>query len=250
MNSVLIIGSGLLGLSLAEKFRENGYLISITTTTESKLLQLQNLGYTPILFNSNVIADYDQLASIKADILVFALAPGKCKVIAYKDVLATICTKLDALKVLVFTSSISVYSNNGKHHTEESEGIEVNSAVYQTECYIKEHVRNYYIFRLGGLIDPQRHPKGFHRDLNVKNSNAPVNLVHVKDVSTIVFFAVTQKINFGVYNVCSPMHPSKKEYYGAFNQNLHYSEGESGKIIEGSLISNRIKYTYTSIHDF
>jgi len=250
MKSVLIIGSGLLGLSLAEKFSKNGYLVSITTTTESKLLTIQNLGYSPIIFNSNHIEDYEHLSLIKVNILVFALSPGKCKVIAYKDVLTNICNKLDSFNVLVFTSSISVYSNNGKSHSEESEDVEFNSTIYQTEYYIKEHVRDYYIFRLGGLIDKQRHPKGFHKDLNVKNSDTPVNLVHIHDVSNIVYVSISHKIDFGVYNVCSPIHPSKREYYGAFNQGLNYSEGDFGKTIDGSLISNRINYAYTSIYDF
>lgn len=250
MKSVLIIGSGLLGLSLAEKFSKNGYLVYITTTTESKLRTIQNLGYHPIIFNSNKTEDYEQLSLIKVDLLIFALSPGKCKVIAYTDVLTTICNQSDTFNMIVFTSSISVYSTNGKNHTEESEDVEFSSIIYQTECYIKEHFRNYYIFRLGGLIDKQRHPKGFHRDLNVKNSDAPVNLVHIYDVSDVVYSSITRKINFGVYNVCSPEHPSKKEFYGTFNQNLNYSKGDLGKTINGSLISNRINYTYTSIYQF
>ena len=250
MKSVLIIGSGLLGLSLAEKFSKNGYQISITTTSRSKLLTIQNLGYSPVIFNSNAIEDYEQLSLIHVDILIFALSPSKCRVIAYKHVLTTICNQLASFNVLVFTSSISVYSNNGKSHTEESEDVEFSSSIYQTECYIKEHIRNHYIFRLGGLVDKQRHPKGFHKDLNVKNSDAPVNLVHIRDVSNIIYSSITHKINFGVYNVCSPEHPSKKEFYVAFNKDLIFIKGDLVKTINGSLISKRINYAYTSIYHF
>lgn len=250
MKSVLIIGSGLLALSIAEKFSKNGYLVSITTTTRSKVVTIQNLGYSPVIFNSNVIEDYGYLSLIKVDLLIFALAPGKCKVIAYKDVLTTICNHLVSFNVLIFTSSISVYSNNGKSHTEESEDVELSSSIYQTECYIKETIPNHYIFRLGGLIDKQRHPKGFHKDLMVKNSEAPVNLVHIRDVSNIIYSSITHNINFGVYNVCSPEHPSKKEFYGVFNQDLIYSKGDLAKTIIGSLISNLINYPYTSIYHF
>lgn len=250
MKSVLIIGTGLLGLSFAEKLSKNGYLVSITTTTERKLFTLQNLGYNPIIFNSNEIEDYEHLSLLKVEILVFALSPSKCKVIAYKDVLNKVCNKLDSFNLLVFTSSVSVYSNNGRSHSEESEDVEFNSMIYQTESYIKEHIRDYFIFRLGGLIDKQRHPKNFHKDFTVKNSGTPVNLVQINDVSRIVYLAITNKIDFGVYNVCSPEHPSKKGFYGTFNNELKFSDGDFGKIIEGSLISNRINYTYTSIFDF
>ena len=250
MKSVFIIGSGLLGLSLAEKFFKNGYLVSITTTTEGKLFTLQNQGYNPIIFNSDEIEHYEQLTLIKSDVLVFALSPSKCKVFAYNDVLKNICNKLNLFNVIVFTSSTSVYSNNGQPHTEKSEAVEFNSVIYKTESYIKNHIKNYYIFRLGGLIDQQRHPKGFHKNLSVQNSESPVNLVHIQDVSSIIYSTITRKIDFGVYNVCSPEHPSKKEYYGSFNQGLNYSDGNLGKIIDGSLISNHINYSYTSIYDF
>lgn len=250
MKSVLIIGSGLLGLSLAEKFSRNGYSVSITTTSASKLKTLQNLGYNPIEFNSNEISHYENFRLLKVDILVFALSPSKCKTIAYNDVLRVICQCLNSFNQLVFTSSISVYSNNGQMHTEASEAIELNSMLYKTESYIKENIKHYYIFRLAGLIDKQRHPKNFHKDFTVKNSEAPVNLVQINDVSTIIYSVITNKISFGIYNVCSPEHPSKKDFYGTFNNGLKFGYGDFGKTVDGSLISNRINYNYTSIHDF
>lgn len=250
MKSVLIIGSGLLGLSLAEKFSNKGYQVSITSTTEDKLLVLKNLGYNAIMFNSNEAKDYKTFSLLKVDILVFTLAPSKCKAINYKDALNNICNSLNSFNLLIFTSSISLYSNNGQSHNEESKAIEFASIIYQTELFIKEYIKHYYIFRLAGLIDKQRHPKGFHKGLEVKQADASVNLVHIQDVSNIIYSAIAHKIDTGVYNVCSPLHPSKKEYYGTFNQNLIYDEGNLGKIVDGSLISNRINYAYTSIYDF
>lgn len=250
MKSVLIIGSGLLGLSLAEKFNNHGYQVKITTTTESKLVQLQQMGYSPILFDSNVIEHYKQLSALNVDVVVFALAPSKCKVISYTDVLSNIYNSLHSFNLLVFTSSISVYSNNSKTHTEESEALEHNSIIYQTESYIKQNIKHYYIFRLAGLIDKQRHPKGFHKSLEVKHSDAPVNLVHVQDVSNMICSSIISKIDRNVYNVCSPEHPSKKEYYKTFNDELVCYSGNHGKIIDGSMISNRLNYNYTSIYTF
>jgi len=250
MKSVLIIGSGLLGLSLAEKFSNNGYKVFITSTTEDKLLTLQNLGYNAIMFNSNVAKDYKTFSLLKVDIFVFALAPSKCKVIAYKDVLSNICNSLNSFNLLIFTSSISVYLNNNQSHNEESQAFEFTSTIYQTELFIKKQIKHYYIFRLAGLIDKQRHPKGFHKGLEINQANASVNLVHIQDVSNIIYTAIAHKIDTGLYNVCSPLHPTKKEYYGTFNQNLIYDEGNLGKMVDGSLISNRINYAYTSIYDF
>lgn len=248
--SVLIIGSGLLGLSLAEKFSANDYLVSITSTTESKLVALQELGYNPIIFNSNIIEHFEKFSLLKVDVLVFALAPSKCVAIPYNDVLSRICNKLASFNLLVFTSSISVYSNNSITHTEKSEAVEPNSIIYQTESYIKEHVKHYYIFRLGGLIDKHRHPKNFHKSMEVKEAEAPVNLVHIQDVSGIICASISNKIDFGIYNVCSPEHPSKKEYYGTFNKTLYFNQGSFGKTVDGALISNLINYPYTSIYNF
>lgn len=250
MKSVLIIGSGLLGLSLAEKFSKNGYSVSITTTTESKLFTLKKLGYNPIIFDSNILADYENVSLLKAEILIFALSPSKCKSVTYKDVLINICGKIEFFKKLVFTSSVSVYANNEKIHTEQSRDIEFESIIYKTESYIMKNVSEYYIFRLAGLIDLQRHPKNFHKNLIVKNYRAPVNLIHIQDVSNIVYCAIRDKIDFGIYNLCSTEHPTKKDYYGTFNHELKVSEGDFGKTVDGSLISNLVNYNYTSIYDF
>lgn len=250
MKSVLIVGSGLLGLSLAEKFKNKGYKVFITSTTESKLSSLQDLRYKPILFNSNVIEHYEQLSLLNIDVLIFAIAPSKCKAITYTNVLSNICNSLHSFKLLVFTSSISVYSNNGLTHAEESEAVELNSIIYQTESYIKQHIKHSYVFRLAGLIDKQRHPQTFHKSLEVKEAYAPVNLVHIQDVSNIIFYSIANGIDFGIYNVCSPEHPTKKEYYGSFNHNLIFDGGSHGKTIDGSLIANRLNYSYTSVYSF
>lgn len=250
MKSVLIFGSGILGLSLAEKFSKNGHLVSITTATESKLSQLKNMGYNSLVFDSNEVTHYEQLSLLKVDVLIFALAPSKCRAISYTDVLRKICDSLNSFNLLVFTSSISVYSNNKQCHTEESEAIETNSIIYQTESYIKQKVKHYYIFRLAGLIDKQRHPKNFHKGIEVKHADAQVNLVHIQDVSNIIYASLINSIDFGVYNICSSEHPTKREYYGSFNQLLNFSEGNLGKTINGSLISNQLNHSYTSIYNF
>lgn len=248
--SVLIIGSGLLGQSIAEKFSKNGYKVSITTTTKDKLITLQNLGYHPIIFNSNEIEHYEPISKLAFEILVFALPPSKCKTIAYTDVLINVCDKLRTFNLLVFTSSTSVYLNNGLTHTEESKDLDLSSIIVQTEQYIKKHIKQHYIFRLGGLIDKQRHPKSFHKNLIVKNSNTLVNLVHIKDVASIIYTCIDHKIDFGTYNVCSPEHPSKKEYYGTLNNQLKFEEGIIGKTIDSTLLSNQLHFKYTSIYDF
>jgi len=86
--------------------------------------------------------------------------------------------------------------------------------------------------------------------LLISEANAPVNLVQIEDVSNMIYSSVENSVDVGIYNICSPEHPSKKEYYGSFNPQLNYSEGELGKTIDGSLISNTLNYNYTSIYYF
>lgn len=45
----------------------------------------------------------------------------------------------------------------------------------------------------------------------------------------MIYSSVENYIDSGVYNVCSPEHTSKKEYYSSFNTHLNYSESEPGK---------------------
>jgi len=70
------------------------------------------------------------------------------------------------------------------------------------------------VLRFAGLIGYDRMPGRFlsgKRD--VKNGNAPVNLIHRDDCIQIIFEIIKQGVWGQILNGCSDMHPLRKDYY-------------------------------------
>jgi nucleoside-diphosphate-sugar epimerase len=125
---------------------------------------------------------------------------------------------------------------------DENSPIDETHDVTQIEKLVSTYKPNKStILRLGGLIGPKRHPVHFlaKRNQNV-NPNQVVNLVHQEDVTRVIE-AFVEKPTFGIFNVCSSQHPSRKDYYNeaanAFDLEpigFEKSTSEKGKIVDSS----------------
>ena len=113
MKTILIIASGFIGLPLAIRLLEEGFIVTISTTQSDKRTDLEKLGIIAIKFNSNEDDDYLQFINFSYDYIVYALPPSVCKKYTYNSVLQKITSLLAKCENIVFTSSISVYRNNG-----------------------------------------------------------------------------------------------------------------------------------------
>ena len=249
MKTILIIGSGFIGLPLAVRLSKEDFIVTISTTRTVKQLELEKLGVIAIKFNSNEDEDYLQFLNCSYDYIVYALPPSVCKKYDYNSVLQKITSLLAKCENIVFTSSISVYQNNGNPHNEMSTDLISNKTpVLETEKFIIEKYYQHYIFRLAGLIGENRHPKFFFKNDVIENSNQVVNLVCGSDVVEIITLAITKNIPFGIYNVCSPEHPTKIEYYK--NQIIKpvFKEGVVGKVIDTSKLDRFLNYRYKGIY--
>ncbi len=245
--TVLIIGSGFIGLPLAQRLQQHNYHVTVTTTQASKLTELQQQGINALQFDANSANDYAQFAGVAIDYLIYTLPPSACQTIHYTTALSTIVEALQAVNCVVFTSSISVYQNNNEVHTEASTALN-NTAITTTEQYIQQQFSNHYMFRLAGLIGATaRHPSIFFKKGSIDNSNKPVNLVLGTDVVALITQALLTRIVYGTYNICAPQHYSKKEYYSRYNSLLVCNEGNEGKTVNGNLIATLLAYEYANI---
>lgn len=143
--------------------------------------------------------------------------------------------------IIVFTGSISVYQNNSDLHTEESFSLNDLNVILRAENIIIENPHPYYIFRLAGLIGENPHPKIFIKSGVIEDSNQCVNLVRGEDAVDTIVLSITNKIPFGIYNVCSPEHPTRETYYHNYISFPLNIEGKEGKLIDASKIKNRFK---------
>lgn len=246
MQTVLIIGSGFIGLPLALQLQQHNYQVTVTTTQVAKVTELQQLGLAALQFNANLVTDYTQFAGLTFDYLIYTLPPSACQLLHYTTALSTIVAALQAVNCVVFTSSISVYENNNAIHTEASMALN-NSVITTTEQYVQQQFIKHYVFRLGGLIGITRHPSSFFKKGSIDNSNQPINLVLGTDVVALITQALITPIDYGTYNICAPQHYSKQEYYTRYNPLLISNIGNEGKTINGNLIATLLGYKYADI---
>jgi nucleoside-diphosphate-sugar epimerase len=103
----------------------------------------------------------------------------------------------------------------------------------------------YQILRLAGHIGPNRHPLRYflrHRR-PISNGQAPVNLIHQSDMIAAIVVLLQDVQQDSVYNLCWPEHPMGEEQ-------LNFLEGNHGKKIDGSKITNETRFIYHySIHE-
>ena len=121
----------------------------------------------------------------------------------------------------------------------------------QTENYIREKFSNSVILRFGGLIGPDRNPaKYFAGRNNIPGGKNPVNLVHLDDCIDICNVLIEDKFIPGIYNVCSPEHPTRAEFYTHSAEVLQLEKPEFQdnitpyKIVSPELLVNTFNYAF------
>lgn len=117
---------------------------------------------------------------------------------------------------LIYTSSTSVYTES-KIDIEES--AVASGGVSEIEELVRSHPKH-LIFRLGGLAGPNRPIVNMLQKRGAINGfNSPTNLLHLNDASAFIKEGIiTEKT--GIYNLCSPDHPTKHEVYNHWNKRL------------------------------
>jgi len=108
------------------------------------------------------------------------------------------------------------------------------------------------VLRFAGLIGYDRMPGRFlsgKRD--VKNGNAPVNLIHRDDCIQIIFEIIKQGVWGEILNGCCDKHPLRKEYYtrqakiiGACLPTFDDSEVSNYKIISNKKLKKILNYRF------
>ena len=230
---IAIIGCGWLGLPLAELLIEKEYLVSGSTTSSDKIPKLKGKGIDPFLisFPNNI---KDLKAFLQADIIIVNIPPGRKNPYLERDYPAYIRTIIENIpqssKVL-FISSTSVYGNAKGEVTELSPRNPVSSsgkALVEVEDFLVKKLNmasgdapRATILRFGGLVGGERHPGRFLAGKKeVKNGDAPVNLIYRKDCIQCIYEIIRQKKWGENYNLSADKHPTKKSLYIKANIDL------------------------------
>lgn len=132
---------------------------------------------------------------------------------------------------LIYTSSTSVYTESKQNLDETAK---VSGGVSEIEELVRQHPKH-LIFRLGGLAGPNRPIVNLlQKRGQINGYNAPTNLLHLDDACSFITEGIIKQ-KTGVFNLCSPDHPTKQEVYNHWNKRLGYPllpMGEPSKTIK------------------
>ncbi|WP_154223876.1 hypothetical protein [Marinicella rhabdoformis] len=249
--NIFIIGSGWLALPLAEHLNNRAHQITVTTTSTEKSERVNKLGFKALVYQMGELFPDDML---DADVVVFA---NTCKdVSAYRS---TVKNWPRTFKPqVIYTSTTSVYQDNGQDHDEESPSINPEHPTYLIEQTLKPLKAN--IIRLSGLVGPgfmrqdlivnSRHPgRFFRKSLAVRNPKNQVNLVHRDDAIGVIISVIDSQLNKQIINASADNHPTKGEYYSYMAKQLDgtildttQETSTSGKTINN--LKSKTIYTY------
>ena len=218
-----ILGCGWLGTALGSKLVSQGAFVKGTRTKTEKAETLEAFGiegYPFQLKEGSWIGDLTFFEHI--NVLLIAIPP-RLRTDQTSNFVAKITPLIPQLKKyklekIIFTSSISVYGQAQGKLNEESQChpnmLSGQQLIEVEQALINNFPNTVIILRLGGLIGPDRHP--IHRlrmRSRIEAGLNPVNLIHQIDVLAGLEKVLLTKKKQHCYNLVSPYHPIKEDYY-------------------------------------
>lgn len=261
-----IIGVGWLGEQMADFLLERNVSVIGTTTSTEKVKRLESKGINAINFDLKSTELSPQILNeiAQSDWVIFTIPPSN-----FGSNYATHCIRFfeqlqkHTLKgTLIYTSSTSVYGNEERTVDETSETAPQSENAVQivkVENFIRNHFNRFSIWRMGGLVGPNRHPINFLAGRSgVSKPLAPVNLVHSEDVNKVLQQYVEGEWKYSLLNLCSPEHPNKKEYYTQVAENRNKSlpkfdeqDQRKDKVVRSKYLNEAaFSYNYPSPFDY
>lgn len=223
-NNIGILGCGWLGLPLAESFLKDGYKVYGTTTSEEKLLNLEQKGISPFLvsFSENGVKGNITGFLSQINMLIINIPPklrGENKEnYVQKMTLLHQSVKAANITKIIFVSSTSIYGDISGKVTEMTTPKPVSDSGKQLliseELFVNDPSLKTTIVRFGGLIGKDRHPAHFLSGRKgISNGSDPINLIHLDDCIRIIKAIIENAWWNETFNGVYPLHSSKKEYY-------------------------------------
>ncbi|PKR82125.1 hypothetical protein CW751_01955 [Brumimicrobium salinarum] len=247
-----VVGCGWLGLSIAEKWVNDGYVVHGTTTTPEKLKLLNSKGIESH-FLTNQVKPEDFTWLKKLDFLLLCVPPSTLKE-EYANFLVDVARRIPAEAKIIMISSTSVYANKNQIaiETDELDGTSRSAPhVIAAEKALKDlFQKRLTIIRMSGLVGKQRHPAKYMSGKEVSGGNEPVNLIHLQDCIGVIEHVIKNNSWNTSINASTPHHPSKKEYYTSITEALNIpapqfnGKPQKGKTISNDLLINTYKYTF------
>lgn len=214
---ISILGCGWLGLPLAKYLVQKGFEVKGSTTSESKIHLLSEVGIEPFLLQFLPQIERESIVKfLDSDILIICIPPragtfGDDFHVQQIESLVQYLS-LSPIQSVIYTSSTSVYPELNREMNENDEVIE-NHALVKVEQLLKNTSKNVTILRCGGLMGGERIPAKYFAGKTINTGKIPVNYVHRADVIAIIIMILEEGFWDETYNVVSPEHPIREEIY-------------------------------------
>lgn len=236
ISRISVLGCGWLGMPLAVHLIEKGFKVKGSTTTESKLKGMLEQGINPYYLNlTPIIQSTDIKGLMDAEVIIIAIPPGTRTRSAqfYIEQMTHLRPHLErsSAKYILYISSTSVYPDLNRAVVEEDvpgPDQAENKTLATAEKMVRDiSDKQVTILRCGGLTGYDRLLiRHFAGRKNLTIGNEPVNLVHRDDVISIIAEVLKQQKWGETYNVCSPLHPLKKDFYRDLADRFEFEQPE------------------------
>ncbi|HET8860662.1 SDR family NAD(P)-dependent oxidoreductase [Marivirga sp.] len=217
MASVSVLGCGWLGLPLAKQLLAQGFKVKGSTTTDSKMLELENAGILP--FSIQLPNDNLSFEFFNSDYLIINIPPQTSKkgVNHHVESLKPILKYIPSTQRIIYVSATSVYPKVDYPITEEHEldhSSERAKALIQAEkLLLRNFKERLTIIRFGGLLGYDRIPGKYFSNRKLEQHQQKVNYIHRDDAIGLIQTVIKQE-NWGfTINGIAPNHPTKKEVF-------------------------------------
>jgi nucleoside-diphosphate-sugar epimerase len=207
---VSVLGSGWLGLPLAEQLLLRGMKVKASTTSTERLPEIVAIGAEPYIIDIRGLSDNIDVF-LKSELLIVNITSKS--IADFNQLLGEI--EKSTVKKVLFVSSTSVYKSNNDTVSELQGQESEDSLLFQIEKLFHncESIET-TVLRFGGLIGYGRDPGNFFRSgKRVQNPDSPVNLIHRDDCISIIEKIILHEIWSETFNACADSHPTKREFY-------------------------------------
>jgi nucleoside-diphosphate-sugar epimerase len=245
-DSLLIVGCGWVGKKLGHQLENKGTIVYGTTRSSSNFSNLSDHLIKAVKLNLPVSSPSKIRIPDTATVLI-SISPGRgedrSSYPANIGQLAKVLAQRNA-QVIMYSSTSSYGNINGEVSEDDVEPkTESKNVILAAEGVLREHIPNAVILRLAGLYGNDRHPaKYLAGRKGIKDGDAPVNLVHREDVIRATEMIIRKGLHGEIFNICAPVHPTKKEVYTTIAGKLGLNKpeflagGEDGKQISSDKI--------------
>jgi nucleoside-diphosphate-sugar epimerase len=257
---ISLLGCGWLGFPLALNLISRGFNVKGSTTSPEKLPVFKASGIDPMLVQfDQSIPEPDLTKLLDGDILIVSVPPGRRTADGpdnYKRMGEILTEQVpgSSISKLIFISSTSVYSDSNSVLTEISE-ISPQTASAKVIAEIEKSLLalpiQVIILRLAGLFGPGRSPgRFFSGKTNIPNGLAPVNMIHLEEVISLINSLIDSDSAKGIYIGSTPSHPTKEEFYTLAAHIDKLSEPDfipeklSWKIVNSERVEKELGFSY------